>query len=689
MAHEKIKRACPVTFLLFALTLAGGYLRLHNLGGQSFWLDEAFSVVHAQAILHHGYPLLSTGQASWTYFPVHYLMAAGLAGHADLHTGARMASALAGTLLIPVFFWFNWRLTGSRPQALLAALLLAFLTYEIAWSRQARGYVILQLAGFATLGCLLDYTQTRRRWMQAAGFAGAVLCPVIHPAGAWYTLVAGAWAWPHLGRTGRLAMGGIGAALLAGSLPRVADRFLGHEASNYGLLYARFLYQELGPFLVWSGAGLILGLGPLRKRTGRLAVATLAFLGLIAFQTSLFHYRYVLPVLPLLLTFGTAGAEFLWRQLWSGRTLGARGLALLTAGLCVVSLTGMNLNVRPYQTYYLGPTEPQPEWATAYRWVEQDAVRRGLAPDQIHTISTFPVFHELYLGTGGARSYLSLSLTGDTNEIWTSASYSRAHTVDSLEAFSRLQGYVILDHMGFELLADASIRQALARMKPALVVPGPVAIVIWRLEPRVPQLDLLKNLRAGHPQRVVVYGTSLTAEGAWVDQVRLTLGASFPGLLTLINTAVPGWWSGPALDRLEERVLRHAPDAVFLEFTVNDAYLEAGTTVEEARFNLNEMINRILEHNPRCDITLLVMNPVWGKQQTLRPELERYETMYREVARKRGCRLLDISVAWQNLLARHPQALTELIPDGVHPSPEGHRQVTAPQIHRLLISDTP
>jgi acyl-CoA thioesterase-1 len=120
----------------------------------------------------------------------------------------------------------------------------------------------------------------------------------------------------------------------------------------------------------------------------------------------------------------------------------------------------------------------------------------------------------------------------------------------------------------------------------------------------------------------------LTAHGAWVTQVESALNQVFPGQITWINSAIPGLWSGPALDRMTEQVLCHNPDAVFLEFSINDAFSDSRTSVDEARYNLNEMINRILERNSRCEIVLMVMNPPWGRPQAERPHYEDYADMY-------------------------------------------------------------
>ena len=44
-------------------------------------------------------------------------------------------------------------------------------------------------------------------------------------------------------------------------------------------------------------------------------------------------------------------------------------------------------------------------------------------------------------------------------------------------------------------------------------------------------------------QTIVAYGTSLTAGGAWVGQLKAALDAKFPGRATVINSGAGGMWS--------------------------------------------------------------------------------------------------------------------------------------------------
>jgi acyl-CoA thioesterase-1 len=86
------------------------------------------------------------------------------------------------------------------------------------------------------------------------------------------------------------------------------------------------------------------------------------------------------------------------------------------------------------------------------------------------------------------------------------------------------------------------------------------------------------------------------------------------------------------VENLQEKVLRHRPDCVFIEFSINDAVAVRRTTIEHARNNLNQMIDRILQKNPACEIIPMVMNPVFGYGKAKRPNLAAYDQNYRQVA---------------------------------------------------------
>lgn len=195
-----------------------------------------------------------------------------------------------------------------------------------------------------------------------------------------------------------------------------------------------------------------------------------------------------------------------------------------------------------------------------------------------------------------------------------------------------------------------------------------------------PKSRFVQNLEAGRKQTLVAYGTSLTAIGAWVDQLRVVLDQQFPGLATVVNGAKGGTNSDWGRDKLEEKVLARKPDTVLIEFSVNDAVQKLKITPTHARENLENMIDRILRANPDCEIILQVMNPPVGHTKTGRPNLAAYDQMYRDVAKERGLRLIDHGPAWMALMKTDPVRFMRYCPDMIHPTRDGSLEVSTPVV---------
>lgn len=193
-----------------------------------------------------------------------------------------------------------------------------------------------------------------------------------------------------------------------------------------------------------------------------------------------------------------------------------------------------------------------------------------------------------------------------------------------------------------------------------------------------------EQLMAGRKQHIVTYGTSLTAGGAWVEQLRDLLDARFPGLVTVTNSGMGAMWSTWGAENLTERVLAFHPDVVTLEFASNDAYLPYATSIETARANLALMIDRILHVNLHAEIILLTMNPPTGPHLEARPNYAAYYQLYRDMARERGLLLIDIEPAWQALLERDAATFYHFIPDGIHPNALGCEEIIIPAIAAAL-----
>lgn len=203
------------------------------------------------------------------------------------------------------------------------------------------------------------------------------------------------------------------------------------------------------------------------------------------------------------------------------------------------------------------------------------------------------------------------------------------------------------------------------------------------------QTRLVKNLQAGKSQVLVVYGTSLssfTGGQAWVAAVADTLNKKYGGNLKVYNSGKSAMWSTWGVQHLEDSVISKKPDAVLMEFSMNDAFLNYKTSVELARLNLNYMIDRIKLFNPNCEVILQIMNIPVNIHAEQRPDLIKYYNMYRQTAQKRNLLLIDHYPHWKAILDKGKNEYLKLVPDGIHPDVQAAQDIIAPFVIKKLES---
>ncbi|HEY0377776.1 MAG TPA: glycosyltransferase family 39 protein [Pyrinomonadaceae bacterium] len=151
---------------LVLIVAAGALLRIHELGSESVWLDEAFSIK-----LSHDAPARIIEETSKDvhpplyYFVLHYWMM--LFG--DSESGSRLLSALFGVLAVVATYKVAERLFG-RATALVSAALLALSRFHLEFSQEARMYTLLGLLALVSMHFFVKLVEGRSR----AAFLGYV-----------------------------------------------------------------------------------------------------------------------------------------------------------------------------------------------------------------------------------------------------------------------------------------------------------------------------------------------------------------------------------------------------------------------------------------------------------------------------------------------------------------------------------
>ncbi len=192
------------------------------------------------------------------------------------------------------------------------------------------------------------------------------------------------------------------------------------------------------------------------------------------------------------------------------------------------------------------------------------------------------------------------------------------------------------------------------------------------------------NFRDKTVRKIVCYGSSLTAIGNWVNQVKDVLADKYPGAAAVINRGRIAAASDWGIENFEKLVIKENPDIVFLEFSINDAYLPYDISPETSRSNLIYMIDRLTEHNPECILILMTMNHPLNSHLADRPEIALYYQIYRETAAEKKIPLIDFYPVWLQSLEDDPEKYRSFFPDGIHTSFSGCSEIITPEILRIL-----
>jgi mannosyltransferase len=150
--------------LLFLITALAAGLRFYKLGEWSFWIDEIYTINHAQAHFSSKELLLNHIPPARNWIPISIILTAQVINQLGVSEwSARLVSAVIGILTIPILFFPLRKIFGSSV-TLIALLLLAVAPWHIFWSQNARFYTSLML--FYTLALAVFYfgMEKNRPW---------------------------------------------------------------------------------------------------------------------------------------------------------------------------------------------------------------------------------------------------------------------------------------------------------------------------------------------------------------------------------------------------------------------------------------------------------------------------------------------------------------------------------------------
>ena len=181
---------------------------------------------------------------------------------------------------------------------------------------------------------------------------------------------------------------------------------------------------------------------------------------------------------------------------------------------------------------------------------------------------------------------------------------------------------------------------------------------------------------AADAPRILFFGDSLTA-GYGIES-----GQAFPALIqgrldslgwpfVAVNAGLSGDTSAAGLRRIDW-VLRRPIDVLVLELGANDGL--RGVPLAQTRANLQAIVDRTRAKYPRAALVVagMQMPPNLGPEYT-----EEFRRLFPELAERNGAALIPF-------LLEGVGGVPELnLPDGIHPTPEGHA-LLADNVWRVL-----
>jgi len=187
--------------VLLLATAVAAWLRLHDLGTWSMWIDEAHTWRDATMPLGGDNGFLRSERALYplTSLALRALLAKGWIGGDEY--SLRLPFALVGILTVPLLAFCGRRLVGVWP-ALLAAWFLALNPWHVFWSQNARGYVVTCCLAAVACNRAHAYATTLRTRDMVATMVAIAIAALAHPSGG--MLAAGLGTFLVLQRTDRL-----------------------------------------------------------------------------------------------------------------------------------------------------------------------------------------------------------------------------------------------------------------------------------------------------------------------------------------------------------------------------------------------------------------------------------------------------------------------------------------------------
>ncbi len=428
-------------------------LRVWDLGHSSLWIDESFTINSSFAILERGVPILDSGELYKTGILYNYL-GAGLIKTFGLDPfspwQARLPSVIFGVLSVLLTYILSARIF-SKNTGIIASFIIAFSYWEIAWSRQARGYVALQFFLILSFYFLWQWLVKKEKkflflllFSLLFSFLSHQIGVVFIPA---FFLIAILFPKKRISLKDFLTI-----TFVFGVFSLVYFFLFGFPEINFYRHiphYNRFIRSEYLIFI--KGALLAVFLGIFNK--DRKAVFSLFFIIISSYLiighfVFLIHYRYLFPIFPFLIILSSYAPVRFFEIIQKILKIKNPLFTLIPSLALVLFFSFSHLTFIPKNNYILEYGSPQPNFKEAYgiikeNWKEGDII-----------ISPYTPLNKIYLNEKGF--WLPICLIGRKEEMWQRTIERKDYYLDSpvissekefLKIINSNSGYIVIDQM--------------------------------------------------------------------------------------------------------------------------------------------------------------------------------------------------------------------------------------------------
>ncbi len=467
--------------LIVFFALLSSFLRIYQLGYSSLWIDEGYTINASFSILEKGIAELDSGEFYRQGLLYNYLVAGSMKAfgfNPFSPWSARLPAVFFGIFSVLSIYFLAKKIFNEKT-ALLSSFILAFSTWHIAWSQQARGYAAVQFFIIASFYFLWQWIEKRRLSHFIFFITSFLMAYYSHSIAVIFIpayliiLMAHFFLYPKKNNFNKKTIFAISALLII--LGLISFRFLS-SITEYGFAKAYYFPQikeELLSFIILCLIGIVLAF--LKKENfwpALFLLIALIFPFLIVLQYGpMAHMRYLFPVFPFLIIFSAYAIirtlnliyNFIIYKLKINRKpLGSElrvellkneNLKLTIATAVAIALLFPHLAFIPQKHYPLKHGSPQPDFKTAYGIIKKHHEQNEQASTSI-IISPYAHLSKIYLNEKGILIPISLSgritdmerLTKNNMDYYTGAPVikNKEHFINTLNENT---GFLVLDEM--------------------------------------------------------------------------------------------------------------------------------------------------------------------------------------------------------------------------------------------------